>query len=258
MRRMLSAIEILNQRLARGEITIEEHTLLRSALADKVSLVPAESDLAERPIAEIKNACLFNDRLVHKGFEYLLSEVTSVNTFSHSQTFNFIPIERSTYLVIELRSGKSVTLFEGSIFFSAAKHTALKKMASLVQKHTFHFRLKPVWDTLKRAGRVGLARPTLQSPPKIFLTADGTVVNESNEISVRHAFNHGTLSFGTSRNALSPFTYSIDPSEIVISLDTPKGRRVPKNSICFTPNIIDKDIVHALFMWFAKGKAVTD
>jgi hypothetical protein len=258
----LSPIEILQARLASGEITIAQYRELRAELqpSNPAELAnpkqSAKPDLSTgRLLLKVDEICIYENAISTPEQIKPISDVTSVSGGESSFTFNFVPFSRNSSLSIAFTNGKAISLREDRAWLGMRRHNQIHEALILIRRLTFDARFLNLALKLRIERSIELAHAQFGDTEPIKLYLDGTIGTSKRRISIKEANLNGTFGTGSEKVSITGRTRSTSPNEVVIS-ETKGffGSLIPKDAIQFTPTFHDVDIVHALLNWYANPK----
>lgn len=256
--------DILQARLASGEITVEEYRQLLAELQltqprglqgnTPPALPPAEPDAGYgRVLATVDDLIIYERAISHRDTVRSIKDVAHVFGNQSSYTFNFVPFQRSTSLIMTFVDGKSIYVSEDRAWFGGRRHAELAKALLLVRRLTLNARAINLVLKLRRDGQVLLSKPIGKGAEPVTLYLDGTVGTPTRRIDIKRAKESGTFGIGTEWHSINGMNTRSDPYEVVLSEERGLiGALIPRNSIRFTPFLQDVDAIHAVLNWLSK------
>lgn len=255
-----AAKNILKTRLASGQISIEEYRQLWATLSDESEPQTRECNSDQRGrelqegrlLAEFEDLKVFQNCVSYKEWRHALRDVTSVRGGQSSRSFNFVPTEKSSCIVIAFVSGETVNISEDRILFGGKRHEAIVRILTLLRQITFNHRLTNLTKKLIDNGQIELYKPIVGSGESVVLRKDGIVISGSLSINLKQAKATGTFGLGSEWRSLNSMNHENNPYEVILSEKRGLfGALIPRNALRFVPYIEDVDIVHALLGWLA-------
>ena len=206
---MSAHIEKLKERLASGEISMEEFVQMKALINDdnedtnspsakifgKVSGfvqdkmnkgLETNSTRIEISNKEFGSIILEDDALVISGERRLVSSIASVNYGSGSFSFNFIPMEKATYVRVVFDDGNVFNISEDRVYTSFGAHGKLTKLYTQLAKATSQKRLNALAGRLRANGQILLSSD-------VQLMRDGTVSDGKSIVNLKKAATTVTL-----------------------------------------------------------------
>lgn len=248
-------IEKLKERLAAGEISIEQYRKLVELVSDGVDGVRTgnAAKLGTAPIIEVENKkfgklSLFHDHILTAQLKKQLSEITSIIYYGFRGTTNLIPTSRVTSLTFKFADGVSLLLEEKRTYTAFDVHKKLGKIYSYIATKTFKSRLDFLVNTIRTNGKIELYKG-------IFLYRNGFLSDGISTVDLKTASSYGSLEFGYN-------TYSsYSPNHVTASETKLKDAwftfsRLPKGTIRFYLGLTDPDITRSLLLWLSKENNV--
>lgn len=249
-------LSILKTRLASGEIDADEYRQLLGLLIDaepaKANVVTNTSLSSERVLIEVDNIRLYEKCIVIEGQLIPITEVVSVSGMSSSQSVNFIPMDKRSYVGFTLASGKFYSLSEDRTLFAPARHQAIRTFHAILKQVTFQSRLTRIATLLRQQGRIELFHPFAGNDESIYLTVTGKIESDTREIDLKRAKREGTFGVGIESRSLG-YSRSYDREEIVVAEGKGTMGLIPRDALRFKANKYDTDVVNALLQWMAES-----
>lgn len=253
-----SPMDILKQRLAAGELSIEEFRRLREELGSEnlggsngaLSLPAGDS---EQPLAEIDNVAAYEKYLTIAGEKFLYSEVVRANGTRDLHLFNYVPTERSASLFLGVSGRKPVFIYEDRVIFGGTRQGRIAKTSQELCRRSFHYRVRNLVDRLRLHGEIILVKPYLDAETPIVITADGYIKKGSRLLYLPSAASVGTLGIGWTLSAWFARSKIQNGDEIVISEHATVNGKIPRDALYFRPNAEDPDAVAAVIQAMVKS-----
>ena len=259
----MSPFDTLRQRLASGDITPDQYRELSALLAEGES-EPSNSPHPDKSLGKLVFEFEGLELYEKGGFrcngkDYSYASVTSVSGGQYSFTINGIT-DRTSDLTIEVEGGNTFTTRETGGFFKRKRHAGILTAFARVRLLTFDVRLQRFVQQLARARAIALADRAVRSSEPVVLHVDGTLSSGDIRVSIREAKEDGTFALGTSWASFSSANSRASPDEIFVSSRKPfLGQFPKKDSIRFTPSLVNPDLAQALIAWMAKtGNSLVD
>ena len=254
---MNTPIAILKIRLASGEINLDEYHKLVTALTSNTDSPP----LRERTtlphgsvLAEVDGIRLYKEAIFMSGTIFPLADIESVKGKNFSESINFIPASKWTYLRIKFTSGETIKLDEHRTILGGARHKAIASMYSQIKRITFQSRLNNLAAKLIREGKILLYKP-IGKEQAVFLTRDARIEAGTNSISLKAAKAHGSFGIGVEWQSLG-LSRGYDTDEVVISEKKGTLGFIPLGALKFDVNNEDADVANSLMTWLAEPNNV--
>ena len=255
MNELRDPVSILKTRLASGEIDADEYRQLLELLRDsgptKAEVVPNPPVSNGKLLIEVDNIRLFEKMIVIDGHATPITEVVSVSGMSSSQSINFIPMDKRSYVWFTLASGKVFSLSEDKTLFAPARHRAIRILYSTLKQLTFHGRLNRIATLLRQQGRLEIFHPYSGKDEAIFLTATGQIETASRTIDLKQAKKDGVFGVGVESRSLG-YSRSYDTEEVVVGERKGLMGFIPGSALRFKANKYDTDVVNALLQWMSE------
>lgn len=254
---MGEAKDILDHRLAAGEISVEEYLSRLAALqGSNGSRQPPQAPPAP-PAPPPKALASFDDVLITERGLFIsgklipLEHIAKVNGSASQMSLNFIPMMKDSSLDIELTDGTTFSYSEDSAYFSPIRHKQIRTAYAILRGATSQKRLDNLAAKVRREGRVLLGLVDFDEKKPVHLTVRGELVSGDLVVDLKIANANGGFGIGVEGRSLG-MSRSVDPDTIVASLN-PAGRfTLPRGAIKFTAIYEDKDVVASLLEWLAK------
>ncbi len=248
-------VTILKARLASGEIDADEYRQLLELLQDAE---PSKAEMGSNPrvphgrlLVEVDNIQLFERTIVIEGEVTPITEVVSVSGMSSSQSINFIPMDKRSYVGFTLASGKFFSLSEDRTLFAPARHNAIRLLHSALKQLTFHSRLTRIATLLRQEGRLEIFHPYSEKAEAIFLTNTGQIETASKTIDLKQAKKDGVFGVGVESRSLG-YSRGHDTEEVVVGEKKGPMGFIPGTALRFKANKYDTDVVNALLQWMSE------
>lgn len=243
-------------RLAAGEISVEKYRELLAILEDRES--PESSAHASPPptlngklLARVDDISLYENSIVVEGQTLPITDIISVSGMTSSQSVNFIPMDKRSYVGFTLASGKHVSLSEDRTLFAPARHNAIRTLYATLKQLTFQSRLNRIATLLRRQGQLEIYSPFSGEGEAILLTSKGMLMTETRTIDLKQAKKDGVFGIGVESRSLG-YSRSYDTEEVVAAENKGTLGFIPRNSLRFKANRYDTDVVNALLQWIAE------
>lgn len=247
---MEDPINILNVRLANGEIDEEEYEKLLNILQPK-----NRKNLNEygRLLFEFDDVKIYENGIKHGNFFHKISEIKSVDGHNSQMSVNYLPMEKSSSVTIWFKSGEKISFNESRVYLGGARHKLIRQLHAVVKQITFKERVNKFFERLMKDGRIVIHKPFYKKGEIIYLTKDGYIETETKKINIKEAKTKGTFGIGTESKSFGS-SKEYNPNEIVIG--DVKGRFgfIPSKTLQFEVNCQDSDVVHSLLIWFSDIK----
>jgi hypothetical protein len=251
---MGEAKDILDRRLAAGEISVEEYSSRLAALeGSSSSRQPPQVPPAPPPkvLASFDDLVITERGLFISGKLIPLERIAKVNGSASQMSINFIPMMKDSSLHIELTDGTTFSYSEDSAYFSPIRHKQIRTAYAILRSATSQKRLDNLAAKVRRDGRVLLGLVDFDEKKPVYLTVRGELVSGELVVVLKIANANGGFGIGVEGRSLG-LSRSVDPDMIVASLN-PAGRfTLPRGAIKFTATQEDKDAVANLLQWLAK------
>jgi hypothetical protein len=160
-----SPIKILKNRLASGEISIEQYRCILAEISGQTcyehSIDSSLKDHAGALVLEFEDLKVYEHSIVYKNTAHPLSDVTSVRGGQSRTSFNFVPTQSSSSIGIQFVSGKVISISEDRLLFGGKRHEAIGRLFSTVRQITFKQRLANLTRRLLQQGHLELTREGL-------------------------------------------------------------------------------------------------
>lgn len=248
-------LSILKTRLVSGEIDADEYRQLLGLISEadpsKADAVARTIKSNEKLLAEVDSIRLYESNIVIEGKSIPITEVVSVSGMSSSQSVNFIPMDKRSYVGLTLASGKFISLSEDRTLFAPARHTAIRTLHAVLKQITFQSRLTRITTLLKQQGRIEIFHPFSGQGEPIFLTLSGEIETASRKIDLKQARTEGTFGVGVESRSLG-YSRTYDIEEVVVAEGKGTMGFIPQNALRFKANKYDTDVVNALLQWMAE------
>lgn len=276
---MSAHIEKLKERLASGEISMEEFVQMKALITDdsedtnspsakifgKVSGFVQDkmnkgqetnSTRIEISNKEFGTIIFEGDALVISGERRLLSSIASVNYGSGSFSFNFVPMEKATYVRVVFDDGSVFNISEDRVYTSFGAHGKLTKLYTQLAKATSQKRLNALAGRLRANGQILLSSD-------VQLMRDGTVSDGRSMVNLKKAATNGDIGIGMEWQSLG-LSNGSNPNLISLSETKIKTRYsfgFGGNAGSAKPGIIqfiitheDQDVAKSLLLWLSKDE----
>lgn len=255
-----SPANILRTRLASGEISIDQYRLLLAEIHLTANEEPPGAPASDngtsdtgRILLSTGNTTLYEHVIVHEHVTYQTADITSVGGWHRSNTLNFVPLDRQSFLYVHFTKDRSFHLSEDRAWFGAKRHAELGRLLTLLTSMTFRTRLTNLVVKLRTEKSVILFESNTNKHAQVRLYEDGTLGTSSRRIDIKLAKASGTLGFGGEWVSINGLSSKSDPREVIISESKGLlGGLIPRNALRFVPNQQNTDIVHALIGWLSK------
>jgi high potential iron-sulfur protein len=258
------ARDVLDLRLAKGEICAEEYRELLRALADgEPEAGPAvlqeaksfASKAVERafsgpsteaptnaaPWVLTNDLVLYGDHLVHKGQTKNYSAISSVNYHAFRNSVNYIPTNVQNALELVFDDGDKVSIRSLGVFIETGKNKRVSSACYFLSWKTFQQRVRLYQDLLKNPGYFEIRN--VFSHVRIY--ANGDIEKNGLRLSIARASEHRALQFGTEWG--TSLSGGKNPYAIVVG-ETGTGFFSRKIKFAVTK---DQDVVSSLVQYFA-------
>lgn len=246
---------VLKMRLAAGEIDVEKYRELLGILRDRQSAegsthASPSSSLNGKMLVQADNILLYENSIVVEGQTLPIAEIVSVSGMSSSQSVNFIPMDKRSYVGFTLASGKHVSLSEDRTLFAPARHKAIRALHATLKQLTFQSRLNRIATLLRQQGQIEIYSPFSGEGEAIHLTSRGMLMTKTRTIDLKQAKKDGVFGVGVESRSLG-YSRSYDTEEVVVAEGKGTLGFIPRSSLRFKANRYDTDIVNALLQWIA-------
>ncbi|MDP2323167.1 MAG: SHOCT domain-containing protein [Gammaproteobacteria bacterium] len=243
---------LLDERLARGEISVEEYERIRDALrppGEDSATAPRPAQLAKdsRPIASVDELDVYEDRIVVKGERVEFSAIRSVKDSAYKMSINFMPVSRMASLLITLTDGRFFVYYEDRALLGIARCGRITKAGAVLRAATFRHRRIDFATRLRSVGRIPVAE---SEQGNVFITSDGCLEQGQLRIDLKQAARTGVVGQGT--HAGVGANSSSNSSEIVAGYEKPGWAGWGPNTIRFEPYLEDPDVVGSMVEWLAE------
>lgn len=246
---------ILKRRLASGEIDAAEYGqllgLLRDAEPAKANVVANTPTSNEKLLVEVDNIRLYEKSIVIEGQSIPITDVVSVSGMSSSQSVNFIPMDKRSYVGFTLASGKFHSLSEDRTLFAPARHQGIRTLHAMLKQITFQSRLTRIATLLRQQGRLEIFHPFSGKGEPIFLTATGQIETATRKIDLKQAKKEGSFGVGVESRSLG-YSRGYDTEEVVVAEGKGTMGFIPRSALRFKANKYDTDVVNALLQWMSE------
>jgi hypothetical protein len=272
---MNANIEKLKERLAAGEISMDEFVQMRALITEKnydnqsnakptlgrlSDFVKSKIDRggsSNNPTLEIDNKeygkiILSGDTIVIGGEKRKTDTIKSIGYGEDSFSINFVPITKGTIVNIVFTDGKSFHISEDRVYTSFGAHGKLNKLYSQLSHASFKTRLNLLANKLRKVGELNLDHG-------VTLMRDGTLTNGSISVNLKKAGAHGDIAIGYEWQSLGLSSAS-NPNLISVSENKIKTKitllgnsgKAQAGVIEFTVTLEDRDVSHSLLRWLSK------
>lgn len=255
-----NARELLELRLAKGEISVEEFEKILHVLEKRELSVTARETLAEpiprneEPLVVIDDIKLYLTYISNSDGIRDLTDVLKVSGWNSTASFNFIPAYKNSVLEISFASYPPIKLSESRTVFGRGRHDVIQKFSSIVKQLTLKNRVSRLVDRLKNAGYVDLCSNNGEFLKKVTLYKNGTLESRGLKFLISECCTVGLFLIGTERHSWNGLNQSFDSNEVVISDKVTKiNSTFPSDAIRFSPFLEDVDVVHVLLKRFIKS-----
>jgi hypothetical protein len=261
---MENSKSILKERLAKGDISVDEYRNLLSIIYED-NAEESKSELIDQPnqlktnrlIYEFEDIQIFEDKIIFKNKEFSIKDIVTVfGKFSDSY-FNFVPMSRSSLFAVGFLSGEPINLYEHRDFLGWKRHKAIRHIYDILRKITFNQRLTNLAKKLKQQGEVQLTKTWVfegkEHGQTVILMKDGNIIVNNKRVNIKTAKASGTFSIGTEWRSINGMNRHSTPNEVVLS--EKKGllkSLIPTDAIRFVPTCEDIDITLSLLEWISE------
>jgi hypothetical protein len=276
---MSAEIQILKQRPAKGEITIEEYNLLKQILSNtpessEKEPAPLESKEKTKQLQSIDSSLSLevgdNFRvdsyyIFYDGMKYPLSDIKLLCFYQHSETTDriFFGIkEKTTSLGIILDDGFKINLYDIKRFANFSDGEIAPQIINVycaLAKKTLGIRLDKALSELESTGKLKigyfLKKDTFSicEIGDVYITIDGELLKDDGQrVSLRDAYQNGIVHFGTDNGPkwiyCSILEWEHNPNGVEVSLD----RKTNSPKFVFELGHYNRDISMALIKFFSK------
>ena len=247
-------VTTLKTRLAAGEISADEYRELLGMLRDDE---PSDRGSVANPLTqreklliEVDSIRLYENSIVIEGQIWPITDVVSVSGMSSSQSVNFIPMDKRSYVGFTLASGKFFSLSEDRTLFAPTRHKAIRALHATLKQLTFKSRLSRIATLLRQEGRLEIFHPYSGKGESVFLTVDGQIETATRKFDLKQAYNEGLFGVGVESRSLG-YSRSYDTDEVAISQKKGLMEFILLDALRFTANKYDTDVINALLQWMA-------
>lgn len=277
---MSAEIQILKQRPAKGEITIEEYNLLKQILSDtpeSSETEPATLESVEKTqqLASIDSSLSLevgdNFRvdscyIFYDGKKYPLNDIKLLYFHLRSETTDriFFRIkEKTTSLEIILDDGFTINLYNNKKFANFSDGEIAPQIINVyyaLAKKTWDVRLDKTLSELDTIGKRKIGYFTKKDTFRIYetgdvyITIDGELLKDDGQrVNLRNAYQNGIVHFGTDKRPKwinwDILEWEHNPNGVLVALDREKSS--PKFVFELSP--YNRDISMALIKFFSKN-----
>ena len=277
---MSAEIQILKQRPAKGEITIEEYNLLKQILSDtpeSSEREPAtlESEEKNQQLPPIDSSLFLevgdnfrvdSYNIFYDGKKYPLSDIKLLYFDLRSETTDriFFRIkEKTTSLGIILDDGFTISLYHIKKFANFTDGEIAPQIINVynaLAKKTLGIRLDKALSELGTTGKLKIGsfikKDTFRicEAGDVYITIDGELLKDDGQrVSLRDAYKDGIVHFGTDNRPkwinCSILEWEHNPNGVEVSLD--RERKSPKFVFALSP--YNRDISMVLIKFFSKN-----
>lgn len=270
----MTNLDILKERLARGEITLAEFNALSSvvggkqnaadALNSSVNVLKKSAAVAtdatlgairnilgpdsvpyptnSAPLEVTKDFSIFGDFLVYKGKQYSFREIASISFFAQSGSVNFIPSGSWSDLKIKMESGDAIKIIGASFLIKGKKNKLLSIAHNILSEETFPNRLSATMKELTHSGFITV--------DGVRITRAGNLIKGGTTININKAWENETLVIGTYQRFGA--NKRDDPWEIIAS---ETGLSILSSRIIFSARE-NFDVIVSLLNGFKQGSEI--
>jgi hypothetical protein len=268
----MNSLEILKERLAKGEISLSDYRQIASELtSSRASDLAGDSlDLVKKgaskfvstsstvikdifgtdsvpyptnnaPFVVTKNLHIFGDFFEYKSVRFDFSEIVSLSFFAKSETMNFIPMGTNSDLCIWVKSGKKIEISGASVFIKGKTNKYMSIAYSLLSQVTYNQRLRLAVDKLSNRGGIIVDGVTI--------TKDGYFRKGGTSVNIRKAALNENLVIGTYFSFGMRYK-NYDPYEVVAGEN---GTSILSSRVRFSVKV-DTDVNFHIIRSMADGK----
>jgi hypothetical protein len=216
----------------------------------------------DAPVFSFEDLTIFPRHFSIGGTSYPFESVRRLKGGGSKSTINFVPMEKSSNLHIELMDGSTFSYSEDSKFLKGKRHKEIQTTFGILKKATAKPRLENLAARIKQNRKVELVAPISMDFGKfigdveidqVILHCNGTVESKGLIVDLKVAATSGTLWLGTESHSFGYSRQSFNPAEVVVS-EHKAGRRPHKESIQFYPIDEDVDVTHTILRWFSEAE----
>jgi len=168
-------------------------------------------------VFEFEDLLLFENVIVHENITRPISDITSVRGWRTQRSFNFVPSSKNSWVNITFLSKESILIIEDSTMLKGKRHDAIMFLYSILRERTFKQRLNNSFQELIKNGEIKFAYDGKNLDKIITLKKDGTLSTPRGSMNLKIAKSSGTFGIGTEWNSLIGISRRENSGEVIIS-----------------------------------------
>ena len=214
------AKNLVDFRLAKGEISLAEHAELLRALRGQVAEAPKAEMLIDAPLFKLQ---LWSDGFVYDGTRYGYERITKLTWGSNKATVSLIPVGGAAYVEFTIRDGPDYFGYvKSGLFFTNRQEPLLIRIYQELVNRSFQARWKHYWEVFYREKKLTIG--------DAVLSLNGVITKDGVSIDLMEARQADGLHFGTVTRSgipgMGPRIRTSNPHEVLLVLEAPKRRIV--------------------------------
>lgn len=229
-----SAREIIDIRLARGDISIEEHQTLLAALGPTRN-APPPPPAPLTPLIEVdSNFIVYPDVVVADGIQIPNSSVRAVSYSASTSSLqvSFLYLSKNECgLSLQADDGTSIGRTGKGYYFKNKTSRLIEAAYIHISKATFNTRLSKLIESIQSNGEAKIGFHVVEEngkwkTPTVSLMKNGFVVSDTGHFAeLTFAATNGKIEFGGKHYSAFLHQHSFNPGEVTISEDGTKKKQ---------------------------------